>query len=254
MKAFVETFGGGTGVVLNLAPQARLLCGAIVFASCATVPLANGLGMGWFIGVWLGWSLCCGLPWPRLTAVLRFALLLFLPLLLFAPILRWTGEATSWHEALRPPLTLSIRGIAGVALCAATLSTLSLTSFAYGMAALPLPRAVASLLVQLVHQTAHLTDESRRMGDALRVRGVTTASVAVRMRVLAALPLGWLTRVAGRAARVSDAMEVRGFDGLPHNARRERLSANDGFAVALALLAFGGALAIRWQETSCLRH
>jgi energy-coupling factor transporter transmembrane protein EcfT len=254
VNLFTEAFGGGNGAVRELTPPARLLCGAAVFAGCSVTPLTGWRGGALFAGAWLVWVVCCGLPAQRLAAALRFALRLFLPLLLLAPVARWTGEAASWRDALRPPLTLCARGIAGVTVSAATLSTLNLSEFARGVAALPLPRAAASLLVQLVHQTFLLADESQRMADALRVRGAPSACAAVRLRVLAALPVCWLTRIAARAARVGDAMEVRGFDGLPHGARRERLSANDRLALTLSLLAFGGALAIRWLEAACMRR
>lgn len=248
MKIFTEAFDGGNGAVRQLTPPARLLCGVIVFTGCAVVPLNKWPGAAWLAALLLGWCACCGLPWRRLGAVLRFTLCVFLPLLLLAPIIRWTGgDLVSWRDALAPPLTLCARGVAGVVICAATLSTLTLPEFAHGMAALPLPRPVASVLVQLVHQTSLLADESRRMGDALRVRNVLVVGTGTRMRVLAALPASWLTRIFARAARVGDAMELRGFDGLPPNARRGRLTVGDMGAVALTLLVLGITLAMRWR-------
>ena len=252
MNPFIEAFGcaSDNGAAHTLTPQTRLLCGVTVFAVCAAVPLTDWCGGTLFIVTALAWGLCCGLPLKRLAATLKFALLLFLPLLLLALPARWTGEASSWPEALRPPLMLCARGIAGVVVTAATLSTLSLTKFAHGVAALPLPRAVASLLVQLAHQTFLLANETRRMTTALRVRGVPSSGLAVQIRVLAAFPVCWLARIANRAGRVGDAMEVRGFDGLPRGLPHAPLTLRDGLALALAVQALAAALALRWMEAA----
>ena len=248
MNPFVGVFGGGgNAAACALAPQTRLLCGVTVFAACSATPLTGWRGGALLAGAALVWGICCGLPPRRLAATLKLALCLFLPLLLLALPARWAG-GVPWHDALRPPLMLCARGIVGIVVTAATLATFSLTTFAHGIAALPLPRVVASLLVQLAHQTFLLTNESRRMADALRLRGVPSSGAAVQMRVLAALPVCWLMRIANRASRVGDAMEVRGFDGLPNGAPRVRPALRDALALALALLALGGALTLRWME------
>jgi len=250
VNLFIEAFGGvnNNGAARALTPQTRLVCGVAVFAACTVAPLADWRGGVLLLATAAAWCAFCGLPPKRLAAVLKFALLLFLPLLLLALPARWFGggEAVSWREALRAPFMLCARGIAGVVVTAATLSTFSLTTFAHGVAALPLPRAVASLLVQFTHQTFLLANESRRMVTALRVRGVPMSGVAARLRVLAALPVCWLARVANRADRVGSAMELRGFDGLPRGAPHARPSLRDGVALAVSLLVFGGALALRW--------
>jgi len=252
MNPFIGAFGGADGhhAVGALTPQARLLCGVLVFAACAAMPLTGWCGCLLFLGVALAWCACCGLPPRRFITVLKFALCVFLPLLLLALPAHWIGEGASWRDALRPPLTLCARGIAGIIVTAATLSTFNLTTFAHGVAALPFPRTVASLLVQLVHQTFLLANESRRMMTAMRMRGVPEARVATQLRVLAALPVCWLTRIATHAGRVGDAMELRGFDGLPRNTPHGRLTLRDALALALALQALGGALMLRWMETA----
>ncbi|MCL1919459.1 MAG: energy-coupling factor transporter transmembrane protein EcfT [Kiritimatiellaeota bacterium] len=250
VNPFIEAFGGanGGGAVQSLTPQTRLICGAVVFATCSVAPLTGWCGGVLFLGTALAWGVCCGLPRKRLGATLTFALILFLPLLLLALPARWAaGEAVPWRDALRPPLTLCARGIVGIIVTAATLSTFCLTTFAHGVAALPLPRIVASLIVQFAHQTFLLASESRRMVNALRMRGVPSSGVAVQMRVLTALPVCWLTRIATRAGRVGDAMELRGFDGLPCGTSHARPSLRDSLALTLTLLAFGGAIALRWK-------
>jgi energy-coupling factor transporter transmembrane protein EcfT len=115
------------------------------------------------------------------------------------------------------------------------------------VAALPLPRAATSLLVQIVHQAALLTDETRRMADAMRVRGASSARLAVRVRVVTAFPASWLTRLALRAARAGDTMEVRGFDGLPPNVSALTFSRSDWLALTATTLLAVGALVLRWR-------
>ena len=253
MNTFIQAFGGvnaNTGAARALTPQTRLLCGVVVFAICSATPLTDWRGGALFVGTGLVWATCCGLTAQRLAAVLKYALILFIPLLLFALPARWADESASWQEALRPSATLCVRGIMGIIITAATLSTFTLTTFAHGVAALPLPRIVASLLVQLAHQTFLLANETRRMVDALKVRGVTaTTNITLRLRILTALPIFWLTRIANRATRVGDAMEVRGFDGLPHGAPHDPLTLRDALAHTLTLLTLATALTLRWMET-----
>ena len=245
MIAFREAFDGGSGAARRLAPTARLICGALVFASCATAPLDSPAGGTLFAVAWLTWLIGCAMPPRRLALTLVIAVCLFAPLLLLAPVARWYGSDATWTEALQAPLLLAARGVAGLTVCAGVLSLLSLAEFSGAVAALPLPRPVTGLLVQIVHQAALLTDESRRMADALRVRGASSARLTLRLCVAAALPAGWLARLATRAARVGDAMEVRGFDGRVSTAPAMPFSCSDKIALAGSALLAAGALVLR---------
>lgn len=248
MIAFSEAFGDGNGAARRLTPSARLICGAWVFACCATAPLGSPAGVTLFAVAWLAWLLGCAMRLRRFALTLGFAFCLFAPLLLLAPFSRCNGSAATWTEALRAPLQLGARGVAGVTVCAGALSLLSLAEFSIAVAALPLPRVVTGLLVQIVHQTALLIDESRRMTDALRVRGVPSARLAVRLRVAAALPAGWLARMVTCAVRVGDAMEVRGFDGRMPTAPAIRFACSDWMVMAGSALLAAGALILRWRS------
>jgi len=247
MIAFSEAFGGGNGAARRLAPAVRLLCGAWVFVCCAVVPLDSPTGIALFVVAWLAWLFGCAMPPRRLALSLGFAICLFTPLLLLAPVAYWNGSAATWAGALRAPLRVGVRGVAGVTIGVGALSLIPLSEFAGAVAALPLPRAVTSLLVQIVHQAALLTDETRRMADAMRVRGVASARLAVRLRVVTAFPASWLTRLALRAARAGDAMEVRGFDGLPPNVPALTFSRSDWLALTATTLLAVGALVLRWR-------
>jgi len=86
------------------------------------------------------------------------------------------------------------------------------------------------------------------MTDALRVRGVPSARLAVRLRVAAALPAGWLARMVTCAVRVGDAMEVRGFDGRMPTAPAIRFACSDWMVMAGSALLAAGALILRWRS------
>jgi len=192
-----------------LSPAARLTCGGLLFLVVLCVPLDRTWGLVLFFGVGIGWGVGCGLPLRRWRAVLSLACVLFLPLLLCAPIL--AAHRASWAEAVRIPLEIGLRGTAGLAVGAATMASLAFPEFGRVVDGLPVPRPLAALVVQIAHQTALLADESRRIAVALRVRGARTARWRPRLRVLAALPVIWLLRLVARAERVGAAMEVRGF-------------------------------------------
>jgi energy-coupling factor transporter transmembrane protein EcfT len=56
-----------------------------------------------------------------------------------------------------------------------------------------------------------------------------------------------LTRLALRAARAGDAMEVRGFDGLPPSVPPLTFSRSDWLALTATTLLAVGALVLRWR-------
>ncbi len=248
MTAFTEAWGGGSGRMRKLTPSTRLVCGTFALASCFAASLANFWGIALFSVVLIGWTAGCGIPLRRLVSVLLLAGCLFLPLLLLAPVARIQTDSGSWPEAVRVPLVIGLRGTAGIVVCAATLSVLDLAELGQGLSGLPLPHTLAALIMQIAHQTALLADESRRMAAALRVRGVPSATVSVRLRCLFALPVIWLLRLLLRAERVSAAMEVRGFDGPLRGERTACTSASDRCAVAFSLLVFGVVLVMRCLE------
>lgn len=247
MIMFTEAWGVGHGCVGRLTPAARLLCGTLVLASCSAASLKDLSGRALFALVLVGWTAGCGLPLRRLGYLLGFAACLFLPLLLLVPVARMQGDAASASATLHVALGVGVRGMACLVVCAATFSSLQPAELRQGLAALPLPSAAAVLILQIVHQTSLLAEDSRRMVMALRVRGVTSASVVARIRCLFALPVLWLLHLVLRAERVSAAMEVRGFDGVLRGEPVTAASALDCCAVALAVLMFGAALALRWE-------
>ena len=247
MIAFTEAWGEGRGYMRRLTPASRLLCGILAFTSCSVVPLENPYGVCLFFILILGWSAVCVFPLRRLIQALLLSACLFLPLLLLVPIACIQSDSGAWTDPLKAALFIGFRGTACIMICGASMSVLNLAEFGQGLAALPLPHSMAALLLQIVHQTATLADESRQMMMALRVRGVSSASVVVRLRCIFALPIFWLLRLLQRAEHVSSAMEVRGFDGLLHQDCAEQISTADRCARILAFLIFGFVLCLRLE-------
>lgn len=249
MISFAEAWGGGTGAARRLAPDIRLLCGMLAFACAILTPLAwPGLALG--SGVVAGWAAFCGMPWKRLRHTLVFAACLFLPLALLAFLTALlTGEDAT--GAWRVPALIAIRGTLSVLAAAATLSALDLADLRQAVALLPLPRALRTLLLQIAHQAALLSDETWRMGAALRVRGVASARFKTRVRGLCALPLIWLLRLTLRAERVGAAMAVRGFDGVGGGeARAKKVTLLDAIALGVALGLTAVVAWLHWQGVS----
>lgn len=230
-----------------MSPTARLLCGSLVFISCSAAPLESSLEIAIFLGIVAVWTVICGFPRRRLLQVLRFAGFLFLPLLLLAPIIRVDANLSSWSETIRVPLIIALRGTVCIVVCAATIAAMSLTELGQGLTGLRLPRLLVTLILQIAHQTVMLTDESRRTMAALRVRGVTSATLFARLRSLFALPVLWSQRFLLRAERVSAAMEMRGFEGPPHRKRAAKLSRAECGAVATSIVILGVVLVLRWK-------
>lgn len=231
----------------SLAPSTRIVCGLIVFASCLIASVYNPLGMSLVCGAVIGWVLLCGVPRKSLVGLSLYACVLFLPLFLLTPWMETHHTASSnWFSAARVPLEIGIRGTGCIFVCAATIASLDLAEFSTGLGDLPIPRTLAILIIQIVHQTAMLTNESWRISSALRIRGLPSR-FTTRLRFLPALPAIWLLRIMNRAERVAVAMDLRGFEVITRTTRESR-SFPDVLAVAAAILLLGASITIRWMD------
>ena len=230
----------------RLAPPTRLVCGALVFATCLVSPLTSLPGICIGCGAAIGWVALCGLPGSRLLALCLYSMALFLPLFILTPWLEGTGHAQGnpWWEAAEIPLAMSLRGTACVFVCAATMAVFDMADFDAALGSLPIPRIISQLLMQIAHQTAMMTNESQRISTALRIRGLPI-DLAAKLRFLPALPTIWLLRIMNRADRIGTAMDLRGFEFFTRSSLAN-FSLIDGLAVTSALLTLGAGISIRW--------
>jgi energy-coupling factor transporter transmembrane protein EcfT len=198
-----------------------------------------------FVWIWL-----CGLPWKMQVGLLLYAILLFSPFFLFTPWLETTQPPAgyNWFGTAKIPLEISLRGTACIFVSASTIAVLDLAEFNVGLASLPIPPTIRHLLIQIVHQTAMLTNESQRISSAVQIRGLPSGFTP-RLKFLSALPTIWLLRIMHRADRIAAAMDLRGFENTPC-ASRAKLGFLDGFAMFTALLLLGATITMRWMEVS----
>jgi len=229
----------------RITPSTRIICGIVILASCLVLPVYKPLGFYIICGSTITWVLLCGIPWKNITGLLLYAFLLFLPLFLLIPwIDHHPSGGCNWYDATKVPMEISIRGTACILVCASTIAILDLSEFSTGLSRLSIPRMITSLVIQIVHQTAMLANESRRISAALRVRGVPSGYMA-RLRFLPALPTIWLLRVMNRAERIAAAMELRGFE-ITARTSNESISVLDILVMAAVILLFGTSISIRW--------
>lgn len=207
-----DLWGCGHGPVRRAAPQTRLVAGATVFAACMVSTGATLIGSLCAGVIGAAWLLACQPPWRVLRTSLLLGLALFLPYFLLLPLLPGASSvaAESWRRALVVPWTILLRGLCGMLVCAATVTSLSASDLREALLRLPVPSIVSAILLQIVHQTATLFYETRRVAAAMAVRGASSGGVAA-WRVLFSLPRVWLPRVIVRAERVGAAMELRGY-------------------------------------------
>lgn len=170
---------------------------------CLLAPRPPAAGCGLGVLVLVGWLAACAPPrrvvWG--TACAGVAGTLPVGLAVGAALVWGTGEP----RGLAPAVELVARGTATALVTVATATTLPLSQLRVALATLPVPSAVAAVLLQIVQQTGALLEETGRVMTALAVRGAGRGGV----RWAAALPRTWLPRLLSRAERVATAMEVR---------------------------------------------
>jgi energy-coupling factor transporter transmembrane protein EcfT len=230
---------------VHWAPHVRILVGACLFLSCMIAPTANAIGASFALTLSLLWLALC---WPHghvLRPVLLFGLVALLSYvavtLVIALIAGMLGAALFATTS-----SLLIGGASTFLVSIATISALSLRDLREGLVRLPVPEVVAAILLQIIHQTATLAYETRRVAAAMAVRGSASGGPVV-WRLVSSLPRVWLPRIVRRADRVAAAMELRGYCHLvlgAHEGRRHRLS--DLLALALGAATIAVALLLRF--------
>ncbi len=209
-----DLWGSGRGPAVRTAPRSRILAGALLFAACLAAPAGRVPGLALVAAVAAGWTAACGLPRRALKSFAALGLAMFLPYFLLVPLIVPAVAAgkgpARLAAALAVPWDVVFHGMSGLFVAAATASSLSVSELRRGLLALPLPRVLTAVLIQIVHQTSTLAAETGRIAAAIAVRGGTRGA-STAWRVAAGLPRVWLPRVIGRAERVACAMELRRY-------------------------------------------
>ncbi|MFO8071355.1 MAG: energy-coupling factor transporter transmembrane component T [Polyangia bacterium] len=240
-----DIWGSARGPVKRLVPQARLICGVSVFASCMFAAVTRWEGAVAITLVVVAWTALVRPPIPVLRSTLLFGLVLFLPYFLLVPLIRDSSAGRGWIEALAVSWTVFFRGMTAMLVSVCTATALSASALRRGLSRLPVPRVFSAVLIQIVHQTTNLVYETRRIASAIAVRGGTTGYLT-GLRVLASLPRVWLPRVVERTERVGAAMELRGYCELdPAELGSLPTAWRDRSAIGLALATLAGTAALR---------
>jgi cobalt/nickel transport system permease protein len=205
-----DTWGCGRGPIARLAPHIRLVAGAIMLAACMVAPTESLRGSVLAAAAALGWLCACWPPLKLVRIVLGLAVAALAPYFLLVAVISHASSPALGQRPFAMALGLFVRGIAGIVVSVATVSTLCATDLRVALARLPVPAVVSAILLQIIHQSATLLQETRRVSAALAVRGASTRGRAA-WRLLVSLPQVWLPRVVQRADRVAAAMELRGF-------------------------------------------
>lgn len=205
--AWHDIWGCAHGPAKRLAPQSRILVGTGVFLACLIAPASTLPGAAFAMALCLFWLAMCWPPLRTMRATLSFGLSVLLSSVLTIYLLALATDTSS----LATCLGLLVGGVSALITTLATVTTLSMSDLRVGLLRLPVPAMVSAILLQMIHQTATLGYETRRMAAAIAVRGATSTR-ASGLKILTSLPRVWLPRVLERADRVATAMEVRGYE------------------------------------------
>ena len=247
--AWHDVWSSGRGPVGRLTPQARLICGLLVVLACLFAASTTWSGAGAALGITLLWTLLTLPPGKVLLSTVLLGLILFLPYLLLAPIIRWEDPAMSWSQAFEAPWSVVLHGMTSMVVTVSTATTLSPSSLRQGLSRLPVPAVVSAVLIQIVHQTFNLICETRRLAAAVAVRG-GTKGIRTGLRLAGSLPTIWMPRIMDRADRVAAAMELRGYTERSVDVLgADRSTSRDYLAVIATLLTSSGAILLRLLGT-----
>ena len=245
-------WGSGRGPIRKALPNTRVAAGAIVFVGCITSTGTTASGSICACAICAAWLLACLPPWVLLRACFVLGLAIFLPYFALIPLLpdsAITNNAASTEmlaQSAALPWSILLRGISGMLVCSATVSSLSVRELHDALLALPLPTIVSAILIQIAHQSETLLRETRTVAAAMAVRGASSGWRAA-LRVAFSLPRVWLPRIIARAEQVAAAMETRGFDDyslIP--ARAGKLQSVDIATLTLATSSLIAAILVRF--------
>ncbi|MBN1130171.1 MAG: hypothetical protein JXA71_14360 [Chitinispirillaceae bacterium] len=240
-NTFFSIWGCGTGPLQLLRPHVRIISGFFLGCACLAAPLPSIGGTALIVTAAIAWWLLAGMPVAMTTRTAIAALILFAPFLLLTPWMTAGQDVSSPAiDRLLNAGTIALRSTCCLFIAASTVASLTLRDAHRGLKDLPLPRALAILLLQLVTQTALLAGETGQVIAALRIRA------ASGFRVLYSFPIVWMARILFRADRTAAAMTVRGYgDETPGVRTRTAMTLQDFSAITASIAIVAAALLMR---------
>lgn len=243
-----DLWGCAHGPATRLTPQTRVLVGMALFAICMAAPVTKLPGLICVSACTCAWLIGCRTPLKAIGHAVLLGLVFLLPAFFLTPLIRHgpSGAAWSWSRSIAVPWSIFVRGMSGILVSLGTVTSLGTSDLREGLGHLPVPRLVSAILLQIIHQTGTLVDETRQVACAMAVRGASGGG-RTAWRILVSLPQVWIPRVVARAEDVAAAMEIRGY-GQDTIGSFQRAPFRTGDVVVLALAAglLGCAVALRW--------
>lgn len=195
-------------------PPARLLAAALLSLAMAALSgfwaSLAALAMG-------AAALAAGrIPWhvlrPRLTAVNVFLLFMWLVIPFTSPG-QWGQISTA---GIRLCLLISLKANAIAAIFTAFLSPMSPYNLGAALSGLRFPDKLVWLFLLLDRNVSLMRREWLSLHDAARLRGFVPRASIHTYRTLGGLAAQWLYRAWLKAARLQEALLLRGYDGAVH--------------------------------------
>jgi energy-coupling factor transporter transmembrane protein EcfT len=181
-----------------------------------------------------------------------FSLAMFAPSLLLTPWIATDVSAPLMTQLgldarLGVGWSILVKGWASVMVCAVSAASLDRIEAQAGLARLPLPRMSRAILVQILHQSAGMAEETQRIAAAFRLR-TGRASWLQKLGALASLPMVWLPRVIQRAERLTQVMELRDFDASMRPMGEQRRGWRDALCLGMGVVLVALSGLLRWSE------
>lgn len=222
--------------------QARICVAVLVWLCCLVAPADRAAGVGLILLITGSWILIC-MPRPRILAAgLVTGAIAFGPYFAFVPILGKGQLVVAW--------SIFIKGLSSLVISICAACSMSLTELWQGLFSLAIPRLVAMILLQIIHQAFAMWDQTIQIGRAIAVRACTSG-LGLLWRILSGLASVWLPGIVQKADRVAAAMELRGFcraSELPID--RVRLTVIDLAAIVISIALLVTAVVLRVLTSS----
>lgn len=235
-------FGNDSPSLANrLAAPTRLIAAACVLATLLVCSPARRWGIALALLVMAAAVLLFRPPsrvW-RLSAAISASF--FLPWLAVAPLLPHFDIGPSAPTNLEIAWGITFRGILVVLTTLGAANCLSPSVLREGLLRLSVPRMFVSIVMQILQQSSHMIEETRRTRYAILLRHHDRGLHAGWL-LAKGFPLMWLPRVFGRVERVAQAMELRGYHGEEEGLEpRPPLRAADYCVLVVCLVVVVGA-------------
>ena len=170
--SITDIWQSARGPILRLSPATRLALAALALLACALSQPARLVELAHLAGSVTLWLATCRPPAKLVKATLIWGLLLFAPMFLLSP---WIKPSAVLDSLLAVPFSIFLRGLCILVVTCTLPTSMSQTELYQGLRKLHMPRVASMLVLQFVHQTSTLLEETRGIHRALTLRGFSNS-------------------------------------------------------------------------------